>query len=351
MSQELTKELSKKPTKTTWCRDARAHMIIKIAGFIPFRQSRGFVLRTCTYGDACRGAHTQSEIMLQSDIFKWNNCDKSIVNFPLIQDEMIQAINRDKVRMRDGHPFREEISRIGEMNFIELSQLWRSIVKYFGKIAKESQKKKEWRSSVLPPSHSTGYTFAEDVPRFYLTDNVLDTQAWNFTRTLLYCDLHKQFVQKITNKTLMTIRDFCVGDKNCKDGVHRCEEHLCFDDFMTGRCDCTPKIEFDKIIFELQSGIQNIKKSLSVEHNQKNIERLTKMLKQTEDVFYNTQRKLHFTEGGMKPFIQQNEEYIKYKEELNITMAAEEAKRESVWKSTNQEPEKIKKVVKISFKK
>jgi hypothetical protein len=278
--------------------------------------------------------------------------NKATFNFPLLYHEIRESINRDKLKMNEKNPFSEKILTIDDMHFIELAKLWRELARHYRKISNEIPKRSEWKSTVLPVPNESGYIFSEDVPYFSISDE-MEKYVWPFTRILLYCSTHINFITSINAKRIMQLKDICLGDKNCKEGIHNIREHLCISDFNTGTCDCMSKIDHDTIIHDLQNEIDQIKKDMTEgDSKQKNI--LRKILKRKEDEYYNTNRKIHYSDYHMKPFNQQLEEYIIFKETEKIRIDEETAKAEkvvSVWTNKVTDISEIKKVVKIKMPK
>ena len=98
----------------------------------------------------------------------------------------------------------------------------------------------------------------------------------------------------------------CLGTGiNCRDGVNKTSELLCNDDFLTGKCDCINKKEYNTELTKLKSQLEELKSAAKL--NPKNI---TKKMQEVNDY----QRMIHYTDYGMIPFETQYKQYIEMKE-------------------------------------
>ena len=338
-------------TKNLWCRDARVNNIIKILGRNPFKQGKGYHIRDCFNHTNCRGAHTKEEIRVLPHLSKWDRMDKTKFNFPEIYFEILTVINNEKSEMKSFPS--ENIKKLNELNFIEIIQLWRELACYYRKISKEIPRKKDWKSSAPPQSHSSGYIYSDDVPCFYLSDKSEDC-VWAFERLTKHCEKQLQFIDNINERIYITIWDICLGEKNCKEGVHHIEEALCNDDFLTGKCDCISEIDHETKIDDIKTIINDVTNQLAAPQiRPKRKEQLQGILNNKKQTLNNTQRKIHYTEQGMKPFIIQLELYIKSKieEEKNKQIELDK-KLKPTWdhEFAKQPDSPIGKVKKISLK-
>jgi len=320
-------------TKNLWCRDARVKNIISILNRNPFRQGRGCHIRECNKTD-CRGAHTKEEIKILPHLLKWDRLDKSTVNFPEIYFEIITVINDEKSKLKlvdsDKVPVivAEKTIKLNlnELNFIELIQLWRELACYYRKISKETQRRKDWKFPHPPKLHQSGYIYSDEVPGFYLSDK-LEDYIWALERMTNYCKKQIDFVENIKNKQYITIWDICLGDKNCKEGVHYLDEILCIDDFLTGTCNCMPS-KTDEINKEIEK-IKSTFADINIKPKQK--EQLTVELRKNLNKLDMAQRSIHYTEQGMKSFNIQLENYNKEKEEEKKKLELELEKNKKPW--------------------
>ena len=310
------------PTKTYWCRDARAFDIVKIIGFVPFH--KGFNMRKCSYPN-CRGAHCLEEIKTIPHIHKWNHIDKSKYNFADMFVNIVSVINRDKSKVFPFSFFNEQISKVSTMNFIEVLQLWHDLSCHYRKIVKELPKKREWKSPILPLSHTSGYVFADDVPCFYL-DNKFEDNAWAFDRITRFCNTHKTFKDKIAKHEHVTIREICLGEVNCKEGIHRIYESICVKDFLEGKCSCMTKEEFNSEKETLQKEINNLQKIVNLPKSNKHKD-IIDVINNKRYKLNNLERSIHYTDYGMKSWNAQWAEYIIQVEEENKKAEEEKNKR------------------------
>ena len=347
-------------TKNLWCRDAYVSFIKKKLGHNPFKESRGCHIRECTHGTNCRGAHSSDEIRPLPHITKWERTDKSIYNFPEVYDEILSVISKEKFTLKDSSTFKSRLEKINEINFIELIQLWRELACHYRKIAKEIPRKKDWQSSEPPKAHSSGYVFSNDVPCFYLLEKTEDN-IWAFERITRFCKIRKLFISRLNKRDAnLTIWDICCGDKNCKEGVHHINEHICIDDFLNGNCECIKKDKYETEKKLLEDDILDIKSKLS-ENSLKNKrrEQLVSVLENKQIQLENFDRKIHYTEDtehckGMKSFNIQYAEYLENKKKEKAMKEEEEEKKETPsWDHSlaKQEDTQIGKVIRISLKK
>jgi len=343
-------------TKNLWCRDAYVSFIKRKLGRNPFKEGRGCHIRECTLGTNCRGAHSADEIRLLPHIFNWEKTDKSTYNFPEVYEEILSIINQQKYTLKDTSEFKSRLEKVNELNFIELIQLWRELACHYRKIAKEIPRKRDWQSPEPPKTHSSGYVFSNDVPGFYLTEKVEDNM-WAFERMTRICKTRTAFINRINKRdSTITIWDVCCGDKNCKEGFHHNNEHICFDDFLNGKCDCISKEKYDTDKKQLEDDIADIKNKLAENTlKSKRREQLISVLENKQIQLENFDRKIHYTEDsnkskGMKPFyIQYAEHLLKKKEDEEKKKEEEENKEKPSWDHSLAKKEG--KVIKISLKK
>lgn len=197
-------------TKNLWCRDARAKYIIDALGYNPFRQVKGSNIRECSYGDSCRGAHRLEEIRLLPHINRWSRIDKKNYDFPEMFSHIKEVLLKDSVKIHETDSNYVKVQNIENINVIQLLQLWKELACYYRKIAKEIPRKRDWKSTVPPKTHESGYVFSDEVPGFYL-DEKYDDNSWAFERITHYCKVHSDFKNKIANKENVLVWNLCLG--------------------------------------------------------------------------------------------------------------------------------------------
>jgi hypothetical protein len=343
------------PTKNLWCRDARVQEIIRIIGRNPFTEGRGYHIRSCTKSD-CKGAHKREEIIPFEHIHKWDRIMKANFNFIELYNQVLNTIKSNKDKIKQQVAFKSRLDIVDELTFIELIQLWKELTCFHRKLTKERDlhTRRGWQSKEPPKPHSSGYCFQEDVPKFYLEDPKYEDHLWAFERITRYCETQRKFVENIKKGTAVTIWDICLGDKNCKEGFHYIDESLCIDNFLTGKCECMTKQFFDEKQEEIETSINNLEDSLKNEDlKPKRREQLKVQLSDKYVDKRNHQRKIHYTEDGMKPFNQQLAEYkTKKAEETVILKEKEDAKEKPTWDHKISKTDKTAfKVIKIAIKK
>jgi len=324
--------------KNLYCRDARANEIINILGRSPFTQGKGYHIRKCIYESDCKGAHCKEEIQYYPHISRFNNLDKSTFNFPELNNEILQIISNEKMKMKGNtEEFKERLNKIIELNFIELVQLWHDLACFYRKLSKKIPRR---HMNITDSVHTSGYKYSEEVPNFYLSETSEDF-CWAFYRITIFCPIHQSFLQKIDKKdSSLTIWDICLGDKNCKEGIHHTREFLCIDDFLFGKCDCESKDIFDNNKKSLENDIVKNEEKYNIETNINKKNKLSILIKNLKNRLHIKQRKIHFTEQRMIPFNIQNERYKK-------NIETEKAKVEEEEQKKLIQP--IKKVIKISL--
>jgi len=303
-------------TKNLYCRDSRANELITILGRNPFRQGRGFTIRQCPYGVECKGAHRKEEIQFYPHITKWNSLNKETFNFTELYTEIINVINEDKLKIKGNKDDLEEIdpkdgtvlrtikiqdrmANINELNFFELVSLWHDLACYYQRLAKNIPKKNQ---NTIERVHTSGYKYSEEVPKFHLS-SINEDYCWALVRTIKLCEHHRIFKEKVLNtRESVTIWDICLGDKNCKEGVHNTYEMLCTDDFLTGKCNCISKEEYDNKKELMTNELTQLTENLSTATRENAINNLNRRINIIQNQIINYQRKVHFTDKNMIPF-------------------------------------------------
>ena len=103
-----------------------------------------------------------------------------------------------------------------------------------------------------------GYSNPKDVPKFYLEN---EDDVWSLERVIHYCQDYKLMVE--SKGSPFSVRDICVGHKNCKHGVHDLKDLVCVDDLIKGTCSCGPNI-YDETRDRILGEIEVLKKKLLV---------------------------------------------------------------------------------------
>lgn len=321
-------------SKNLWCRDAKANDIIKIIGYNPFRVCRGAHIRECIYGEKCRGSHSREDIKIYPYIQKWSNVDKSTYNFPEMHEDILLSINRDKVKLKSNSYLFNEVSNINRMNFIEVLNLWNNLATYYRKMAKEQNN-------------------TNDIPDFHLNEKIEDN-AWAFDRLTKFCQMHKSLKEKISQKIPVIIWDICLGETNCKNGCHYLDETICIDDFLTGSCTCTSKVDFDGKRNNIIKFIERKKSELEKTTNENKIKKIQSEIDSKNRELICMQRKIHYTETDMVPYNKQYEEYKNKKriESENKQKELDKINHKFFEHDLSKNPiAKVGKVIKINFNK
>ena len=139
------------------------------------------------------------------------------------------------------------------------------------------------------------------------------------------------------------MNEMCVGSLNCKEGVHTDSELLCIPDFLTGKCDCISKHDYDVKVAELKSNITNLEAKLKSSTGEdgfqtklstKQKKKISTDISKFKKELNSTVRKIHLTDDGLVPFNTQMEEWnlkekarIEEENRLKKIEADKEAKR------------------------
>ena len=363
-------------TQNLWCREAMWQHVTKVLGRNPFSEANGCRLRQCQYdASTCRGAHCAADIKALPHINTYKRLDKSKYDWPQLYDGIISSIQNDgpKIILAD---HKRKIADIATLNFVEAIQLWREMACIYRKLGKELPSRKSGNAT----QHSSGYSYSEDVPKFYLDEKLEDT-AWAFERLTRYCSTHKKMEDNLGRQRQITVWDLCLATGlNCKEGVHYEDEHICVSDFLTGSCSCTSKESIESKEVELQlkkielttqltkmiegevakggddcwsSGKKSKAKSVDPKQNlRKQIDAINNEIAELS----NNQRMIHYTELGMIPFEQQLVNYRAAAEAKKLEIqAAELAKPKESWdhgiETVAAVPTKAIKITKLGGKK
>ena len=334
-------------TKKLRCKISIASDIIKEIGFNPFKNlyNKSMIVRNCMYGDECIGAHNNMITKLPH-ITKWEKIDISTFNFAELYYNILNVINKDKKHINSSY-CEFNFDKLEELKFIDLIQLWQKIACVYRKLANNLPKKNA--HIMNKPSMVSGYTYYEDVPQFKLLDHYED-HAWAFERMTHLCKqnnnvnmkietLKRLDRNKITPNELLTINELCIGDCNCKQGVHNINELVCIEDFYTGKCNCLSPSEISSQNEELELCMALLGNNKSPKYF---------LLKEKQNKLKNTIRKIHYSERGMLPFNDQLEEYKVFLENERIKL--EEQTNKLKIQDTMNTDIKIGKVIKLKLK-
>ena len=347
--------------KNLWCRSMLCMKLkedyIHVHNISPFKET-SVRMRLCTYTDgSCRGAHSIEEIRAYPHIYKYNTANKATIPWVQLYLQIVKCIELNASKVLNEIDT-TRIANISSLNFIQLSQLWRELACSYRKLAKELPLKADRVGSTVE-AHSSGYTYQEDVPQFYIMDGFEDL-AWAFTRLTRMCQTNQTYEHALESGSKVTIYDVCLATGlNCKEGVHKLNEFVCIDDFLTGHCTCQSKEKFEEkeAIYlsrsiELSTQLMALieaekhasttkdddewemtivkrgKKAIVAEDPKTKIRlELNRVQKRLEEV--QTSRMIHYTEDpiSMIPFEEQHRAYLMHKEAKAIKEREEEAKR------------------------
>lgn len=231
----------------------------------------------CKFGDCCRGAHSEENIVLYPGNKLFKELDKSTYNFSLLFEKIKETIIQEKFKVKlEKHV--NMIDNINKLNNIELLQFWRELACYYRKISKTDKA----------------------IPQFDLKEH--ENIAWAFERKTKLC---KTFFEENNKENIDEIdKDkICCGSYNCKEGVHSINELICIDDFLGNDCKtCLSKIDLQKCEIALLEEYNKKARELLQNPNYSIKINLKKELDIMNIKINNTRnRKEHFTEYGMIP--------------------------------------------------
>jgi hypothetical protein len=295
-----------------WCRNKYCQHLNTIHNKNIFKEINGCFLKECkTNAEECRGAHNEQSIRVLPNIYKYNCLKKNSIDWVKIYLEILESINKDKSKIHN-LDHKQKTDDLTKYNFIELIQLWRVLACYYRKIAKSL-------SSKFDEIHSEpvdDYEFHENVPQFNISDNIEDI-AWGFERLTRWCPIQQKFNNSLENNMLLTIWDVCLATGiNCKEGIHKKNESICNDDFLTGRCNCQTVEEINERVIIYEKELEKLNElsvdtSWTVKKSKKKNDSKSLILS-IESKINNLKnsRPIHYTEQGMVPFNDQYKNYL-----------------------------------------
>lgn len=289
--------------KTYFCKDAFAKHVVKIVGRNPFTEGKGAHVRRCPRSD-CYGAHYEEEMRIRPHIRKFESLDFSKLDLQKYNQAIFTVLNEAVGKVQDAELARK-LMKFKSMNFVERLQLWVEL--YFWSAEQKKAGKKNY-------------------PRFSIENasrGIVEDYMWALERLTHMCPQHMEVKRKISTKDRLTIHDTCLGGYNCKFGAHYPEQLVNTSDLLTGVSDDPITLEkyqqsvdeFDKVISDLTSRIEDMKKTIenrnadgfktTKSRKQKNLEE--KISKFKKLVHFKTREKkhiprsIHLTEKGLIP--------------------------------------------------
>lgn len=248
----------------------------------------------CRYGDDCRGCHNPTEFRIMPHITKWEKKNKTNINLLEIQQSILRVFTEEGSKVRN-LKYKSSIVHANTLPFNELLHYWFDITCYHRKI------KKTLKSNSLVE----GYSNMRDVPCFYLPN---EDDVWALERVLHFCSEFKNMIDMKGKPT--SVRDICIGHKNCKHGVHELKDLVCIDDLLKGTCSCGPDT-YTTSRAQMMEEIQSLKNSLVGGIDEDGFEiKISKAMRTSVTAKINAlqksiaslkPRKIHYTEQGIKP--------------------------------------------------
>ncbi len=266
----------------------------------------------CKFGIKCRGAHTIDEIIEKSSIKKWKQCDKSHINILELKEQVIDILEKNK-EMVQNTKYRMKIMNVNKMRIDELFAFWYEIFYFHHRISKELPTKKAWTNTKSKPAPIEGYNYKDDVPNFYIENDDL----WSIERMMHMCP---KFIS-LDRNVRISVKNICIGDINCKEGVHDINDLICIDNLITGNCNCESIENFQqkkaKIIEEISSIDDqlnpNVEDGFTINISKKKKDELNSLILIKKKELGEIKRMIHLTEKGFIPLNVQ----IEIKKETN----------------------------------
>jgi hypothetical protein len=237
------------------CKFTYGKILIESLGWNPLinRYGKPLFIRDCSDSE-CRGAHKLSDVKIHYNNSSFNSTSK--VKYDWIQLYLVLIKSLEIARIT-----------VDTTNLIDIIQLWKT----------------------------NSLTLSEEYQDF----------ATAFERTTHYCPDQLKVNTMIMNRKTFELNDICLGTGlNCRNGVNKPCELLCSMDFMTGKCDCITKDEYNAKLSRLKTELSNIS-------DQKKIDKKTQEITNLQEYG----RTIHYTDYGMIPFEKQYNDYIQRKEE------------------------------------
>lgn len=255
----------------------------------------------CKFGENCRGAHSYNEIIFKHAIKKWKDSDKSHINILELKDKVVEIIEKNRESVQNTK-YRLKIVNLNTMRIDELFIFWYDIFYYHHRISKELPTKKAWTNTKNKPAPIEGFNYKDDVPDFYIDNEDL----WGIERMMHMCP---KFIS--LDKTIkISVKNICIGDINCKEGVHDTNDLICIENLITGNCSCESIEVFENNKTTLIEDIKRIEQQLNptededgftVNISKKKKDELTSLLINKKRELINIKRMVHLTEQGFIP--------------------------------------------------
>jgi hypothetical protein len=279
--------------KSVWCRSYCGMDLNKLGYKIT-------EIYPCKFGETCRGAHNTNEIIEKLQIKKWKQADKSHIDILDLKEKVIDILEKNK-EMVQNSKYRMKITNINKMRIDELFMFWCDIFYYHHRISKELPTKKAWTNPKSKPMPIEGYNYKDDVPSFYIDNDDL----WSIERTMHLCEKYKA----LDKTTKISVKNICIGDINCKEGVHNENDIICIDNLITGSCSCVSLDYYNSNKKKLIDEIDKINIQLNPEQtdgfvvniNKRKKEDLSTLLILKKKELSELKRMVHLTDKGFIP--------------------------------------------------
>lgn len=298
--------------KNFFCRDKFWQMFSTMQECQVFKSIPGATLRDCTFGDNCRGAHSQAEICMLPGNYNFNKMDKSDIDLASIYKNITNIFDTSEKRVINPD-FKKDLSNYKELDFIELLNLWFRITCYHRRV------KKELRNGET----NEYYNNIDSIPEFFLEN---EETVWPFERITKLCPKNQEFIRKVNHKFEKPILwDICCGSVNCKEGCHNSTYLACKEDILNGKCNCLTKSMVEERQSSVLDEIEILRDSLICKSdtsgfkttlNAKKKKGIQSKISTLETDYSQITRMVHLTDQGLIPFNKQMElEQIKLEQE------------------------------------
>lgn len=318
--------------KNFMCRDHYWQLINKQHNNNVFRSINGARLRKCTFGEDCRGAHSENDINILPANYQFNMLDKSKIDLVEIYTNICQVFETEKSKVLEPD-FKTKIDNYSSFSFSELLNFWFDITCYHRRLKKNYDKEE-----------NEFYKNKNSIPDFFLK---CEDIVWPLERITKMCPKHAALIHCIEcgdNKPV--VWDICCGSINCKDGCHHESNMICTDNLNIGICDCLTLEDFEKKKLKIKSEIDNCNNFITdpefkiTSKKKKNIiNKIQKLQKQYDSLY----RKIHLTDEGLVPFevalkIKKEMEEQKQKVEISSKESRDTTLKTSVAKKKIKKP-------------
>ncbi len=323
--------------KNFMCRDHYWQLINQHYNHSVFCSINGARLRKCTFGENCRGAHSENDIKILPANHQFNKLNKSKIDLIEIYNNICQVFETEKSKVLDPD-FKIKIYNYSSFSFSELLNFWFDITCYHRRLKKN-----------FDSEENEFYKNKNSIPDFFLE---YEDIVWPLERITKMCPKHAALIHCIEcSEKKPVVWDICCGSINCKEGCHHESNMICTDNLNTGICNCLTLEEFEAKKLKIKNEIDICNNFISdpeFKINSKKKKNITNKIQKLQKQYDSLYRKIHLTEEGLIPFevalkIKKDIEEQKKKVETSSRESRETTLKTSVVKKKISKPS-IKKI-------